>query len=144
MWSGNSRTKVLKDSFALFSYQCIVFILNRELGENIRGFVTLTPYILKKKKKLFSSFESEWNRLNTERGTRVLTASKEPATHACLHQSDNHAPRMDRQQHTHGITASRDLKLHLQTLGVQSPMVYLPLFSTCKVNGYRDSWCIFV
>lgn len=73
-----------------------------------------------------------------ERGTRALTAAKEPATHSCPHQSDSHAPRVDRQQHTHGVTMSRDLKLHLQTLGAQSPVVYLPLFSTCKVNGFYD------
>lgn len=144
MWSGNSSTKVLKDPFALFFYQCMVFILNRELGENIRGFVTLTPYILKKEKKTFSSFESEWNRLKMERGTRALTAAKEPATHSCPHQSDSHAPREDRRQHTHGVTVSWDLKLHLQTLGTQSPVVYLPLFSTCKVNGFYDPWCILV
>lgn len=73
-----------------------------------------------------------------ERGTRALTAAKEPATHSCPHQSDSHVPRVDRQQHTHGVTVSRDLKLHLQTLGTQSPVVYLPLFSTCKVNGFYD------
>lgn len=52
----NSSTKVLKDPFALFFYQCMVFILNRELGGNIRGFVTLTPYILKKEKKNIFKF----------------------------------------------------------------------------------------
>lgn len=115
----------------------------RTWGKHSRFCHIDTLYFKEGKKKLFSSFKSEWNRLNTERGTRVLTASKETATHACLHQSDSHALRMDRQQHTHGITVSQDLKLHLQTLGAQSPVVYLPLFSTCKVSGYCDSWCIF-
>lgn len=73
--------KFLKILLFCFFYQCIVFLLNRELGEDIYGFVrTLINDILKKKKKNFVLW-IRVKQVQDEKATRQLTESKVHVIH---------------------------------------------------------------